>query len=176
MKKLLVVAIALIAFMNCFSQSEYGTSAEWNQYYKKNPTKQDYVKLFQRMEFLEKSLLNLNTTMTNFSKSYQDKIDSLYQNNFRLLSQINNLALNMKIYESQSITQNTVQSSFSEAANYQEQPRASYKPQSSSTTYKSSSVGTTKPTVSYGRCKATTKKGTQCSRSGGSSGYCWQHG
>ena len=25
------------------------------------------------------------------------------------------------------------------------------------------------------RCKATTKKGTQCKRNGGTSGYCWQH-
>lgn len=34
----------------------------------------------------------------------------------------------------------------------------------------------TKPATSYGRCGATTKKGTQCSRSAKSNGYCWQHG
>lgn len=26
-----------------------------------------------------------------------------------------------------------------------------------------------------GQCKATTKKGTRCSRTAGSNGYCWQH-
>lgn len=30
--------------------------------------------------------------------------------------------------------------------------------------------------VEYGgQCKATTKKGTRCSRTAGSNGYCWQH-
>ena len=32
------------------------------------------------------------------------------------------------------------------------------------------------PATTSGRCKATTKKGTQCSRSSRSGGYCWQHG
>ena len=32
-----------------------------------------------------------------------------------------------------------------------------------------------KPEAS-GQCKATTKKGSRCSRSAGSNGYCWQHG
>ena len=34
----------------------------------------------------------------------------------------------------------------------------------------------TKPATTYGRCGATTKKGTQCSRSAKSNGFCWQHG
>ncbi len=34
----------------------------------------------------------------------------------------------------------------------------------------------TKPSTYSGRCGATTKKGTQCSRSAKSNGYCWQHG
>ena len=41
----------------------------------------------------------------------------------------------------------------------------------------------TKPTIEEkqkkveysGQCKATTKKGTRCSRTAGSNGYCWQH-
>lgn len=38
-------------------------------------------------------------------------------------------------------------------------------------------VSTPKPSPSsYGRCGATTKKGSQCSRSAKSNGYCWQHG
>ncbi|RYY95195.1 MAG: hypothetical protein EOO11_16355 [Chitinophagaceae bacterium] len=32
------------------------------------------------------------------------------------------------------------------------------------------------PATAGGRCGATTKKGTQCSRSARSGGYCWQHG
>ena len=32
------------------------------------------------------------------------------------------------------------------------------------------------PAKTLGRCKALTKKGTQCSRSARSQGYCWQHG
>jgi hypothetical protein len=32
-----------------------------------------------------------------------------------------------------------------------------------------------KQAINYGRCKATTQKGSQCSRSAGSSGFCWQH-
>ena len=34
----------------------------------------------------------------------------------------------------------------------------------------------TKKVEYSGQCKANTKKGTRCSRSAGSSGYCWQHG
>ena len=34
----------------------------------------------------------------------------------------------------------------------------------------------TKKVESSGQCKANTKKGTRCSRSAGSNGYCWQHG
>ncbi len=34
----------------------------------------------------------------------------------------------------------------------------------------------TKPATYSGRCGATTKKGTQCSRTAKSNGYCWQHG
>ena len=30
-------------------------------------------------------------------------------------------------------------------------------------------------TKSNGQCRATTKKGSQCSRSAGANGYCWQH-
>jgi hypothetical protein len=37
-------------------------------------------------------------------------------------------------------------------------------------------ASTSKSPTSYGRCGATTKKGTQCSRSAKSNGYCWQHG
>jgi len=40
---------------------------------------------------------------------------------------------------------------------------------SKSTTYKS-------PVKTSGRCQAITKKGTRCSRSARSNGYCWQHG
>ncbi|BAV07063.1 DUF5763 domain-containing protein [Filimonas lacunae] len=29
--------------------------------------------------------------------------------------------------------------------------------------------------IPFSQCKATTKKGTQCSRRAGASGYCWQH-
>jgi hypothetical protein len=37
---------------------------------------------------------------------------------------------------------------------------------------------TTKQTtpVSSGQCKATTKKGSRCSRTSRTGGYCWQHG
>jgi hypothetical protein len=50
--------------------------------------------------------------------------------------------------------------------------------------YNSSNNNITKPIneekikkVEYsGQCKANTKKGTRCSRSAGSNGYCWQHG
>ncbi|WP_410479263.1 DUF5763 domain-containing protein [Pedobacter nototheniae] len=35
---------------------------------------------------------------------------------------------------------------------------------------------TTKAEVYSGQCKALTKKGARCKRSGGSNGYCWQHG
>ncbi len=34
----------------------------------------------------------------------------------------------------------------------------------------------TKKVEYSGQCKANTKKGTRCSRSAGSNGYCWQHG
>ena len=34
----------------------------------------------------------------------------------------------------------------------------------------------TKKVESSGQCKANTKKGTRCSRSAGTNGYCWQHG
>jgi len=34
----------------------------------------------------------------------------------------------------------------------------------------------TKKVESIGQCKANTKKGTRCSRSAGTNGYCWQHG
>lgn len=34
----------------------------------------------------------------------------------------------------------------------------------------------TKKVEYSGQCKANTKKGTRCSRSAGSKGYCWQHG
>src|SRR5258705_10047388 len=39
---------------------------------------------------------------------------------------------------------------------------------SKSNTYKA-------PLKTSGRCQAITKKGTQCSRSARSNGYCWQH-
>ncbi|RYY38456.1 MAG: hypothetical protein EOO08_14435 [Chitinophagaceae bacterium] len=37
-------------------------------------------------------------------------------------------------------------------------------------------VRSASPAVSDGRCSATTRKGTRCSRSARSGGYCWQHG
>ena len=37
-------------------------------------------------------------------------------------------------------------------------------------------VTQTKEITSNGQCKAITKKGTRCSRSVRSKGYCWQHG
>ncbi len=50
-------------------------------------------------------------------------------------------------------------------------------PQNNSlTTPQTSDPAPSKPSSSYGRCGATTKKGTQCSRSAKSNGYCWQHG
>ncbi len=50
-------------------------------------------------------------------------------------------------------------------------------PQNNSTnTTPSNFSSPTTPSSSYGRCGATTKKGTQCSRSAKSNGYCWQHG
>ena len=45
----------------------------------------------------------------------------------------------------------------------------------SNDTLKTSRPSTTKPVYS-GQCKAITKKGTRCSRSARSNGYCWQHG
>ncbi|WP_416276523.1 DUF5763 domain-containing protein [Pedobacter sp. PF22-3] len=41
--------------------------------------------------------------------------------------------------------------------------------------YVSPKKNTTSASVYVGQCKALTKKGTRCKRSGGSSGYCWQH-
>ena len=38
----------------------------------------------------------------------------------------------------------------------------------------SSGVSKAKPTTNS-QCRATTKKGTRCSRSANTSGYCWQH-
>jgi len=93
----------------------------------------------------------------------ETKVSILEENNRALNQRIDQIVLNLKSNNSN----NNINSSNSSV------------PQNTneSTTINSSTPpSTSKPSTSYGRCGATTKKGTQCSRSAKSNGYCWQHG
>lgn len=86
--------------------------------------------------------------LNNNIKNYQKKIDSLTQINYSLLTQLQlKIASDNNKISTSSSTDNKVETN----------------------------TKTEKQSINYGRCKATTQKGSQCSRSAGSSGYCWQH-
>ena len=93
----------------------------------------------------------------------ETKIAMLEENNRNLNQRIDNMLFNLKNNNLNSPI-NTVPSSSSINNNSAvSQPVAP-------------SVNSPKPSSSGGRCGATTKKGSQCSRSAKSNGYCWQHG
>ena len=96
---------------------------------------------------MEQAEKNIIELKNNIAK-YQQKIDSLLQINYALIIQAKNTEdkRNQKISTSPS-TENNIETN----------------------------VKTDKQQNNYGRCKATTQKGSQCSRSAGSSGFCWQH-
>jgi hypothetical protein len=108
--------------------------------------RQDYGYMISRIEQAEKNIVELNNSI----KVYQIKIDSLILINYKLLielqAKISSENKNLQIDASQ-----TANNKIEAGTNIEKQP------------------------ISFGRCKATTQKGSQCSRSAGSSGFCWQH-
>ena len=94
----------------------------------------------------------------------ETKISMLEENNKALNLRIDNILLNIK----QGLTSNNPEIKSSQTNNIPQQTSVAAPSVTTQDKVNSSSVG--------GQCAATTKKGTRCSRSASSNGYCWQHG
>jgi hypothetical protein len=105
----------------------------------------------------------LQTMNSNFSE-IKNRLDLLEENNKALNLRIDNILLNIK----QGLTSTNPEIKSSQTNNIPQQTSVAAPSVTTQDKVNSSS--------GVGQCAATTKKGTRCSRSASSNGYCWQHG
>jgi predicted RNase H-like nuclease (RuvC/YqgF family) len=108
--------------------------------------------LKNEIEYLKQSIINLDNNYKNIVYENNKNYDKINNAIIFLGQDINKL---FKGYNKEMPTNN---------------------PQSQSKTNNQSQKTIEKEVKSSGQCSATTQKGTRCSRSSRSNGYCWQHG
>lgn len=108
--------------------------------------------LKNEIEYLKQSIINLDNNYKNIIYENNKNYDRINNAVIFLGQDINNL---FKGYNREMPNNNS---------------------QSQSKTNSQSQKTIEKEVKSSGQCSATTQKGTRCSRSSRSNGYCWQHG
>jgi len=112
--------------------------------------KERLIMVMEQNKFLNEKLKSLSDKVENQEKviwSFENKIKNL-ENKISQLETIKNISSDGKQQQIQPVKN---EESKPNPEKNKEQPR------------------------NFGQCKATTSKGTQCSRQGGATGYCWQH-
>ncbi len=117
-------------------------------------TKERLIMVMEQNRYLNEKLKGLSEKMETQEKTIwnlENKIKSIESKLNELESSTNRNAENKQIVKPTNNITNEKSQNSTKPENNNEQPR------------------------SFGQCKAITAKGTQCSRQGGATGYCWQH-